>query len=128
MLITCFALFGTACRINKDWRDVEEKLIDENYEVQATTSETYIEYYLEDFNLDDFAKDVECVMMAEKGSKCIFIVFCEDRATAKDIKSEAEDMVEDVADMMDIDEDDLKLGRDGKVVYLGHKDAVKAAK
>ena len=28
MLIACFALMSTACRINKDWMDVEEKLID----------------------------------------------------------------------------------------------------
>lgn len=128
MLIACFALMSTACRINKDWMDVEEKLIDNRYDVDCLISETSISNVLTSMNLEILTEDVECVISAEKGYKFIIIFFCYEKYAAKDIEYELEKSVREIAKEKGVSSDDIKYGRDGKVAYLGHKDAVRAAK
>ncbi len=133
VLLFCVLLSTTGC-ISKNWSKVEKKLEKKGYEVECLTNEEDIKDMLEDLLINEDYKevvdpdDVNCLMLAYKGSKTIIIAFCEDRATAKKMEEEAEDLLVELADLMDMDKDDCKVGRDGKVAYIGHKDAVRAAK
>ncbi len=132
VLLFCVLLTTTGC-ISKNWSKVERKLEKKGYEVECYTNEAYIEEILEELLINENYKvvdpaEVNCIMMATKGSKAIIIAFCETRDTAKKVKEKAEDLLVEFADLMDINKSDCKVGRDGKVAYIGHEDAVKAAK
>ena len=132
VLLFCVLLSTTGC-ISKNWSKVERKLEKKGYEVECLTNEEYIEEALEELYINAEYKavdpaEVDCLMFAYKGSKTIIIAFCKDRATAKKMEAKAEDLLVEFADLMDMDKDDCKVGRDGKVAYIGHKDAVRAAK
>lgn len=127
MMIACFAVMSTAC-INSNWRRVKDKLEKEGYEVENTTSEYIIKFYLEELGIYIDADEVECAMTAEKGDKFIYILFCESFSAARDAKKDAKDFLELLIEEDSSEFEDYKVGRDGKVVYFGHKDAIKAAK
>ena len=132
MVMVCCLLFTLTGCISSDWTRVEENLIDEGYEVVAVTDLDSIEEFLEEMliNAEYTAvnpKEVNCVIMANKGSKLIFIAFCESRAVAKKIREKAEELIIDFAKLTGVNEKDCEVGRDGKVAYIGHKDAVDAA-
>ena len=127
IMIACFAVMSTAC-INSNWRRVDDKLEKEGYEVEKTTNENYIKGYLEEFEIHIEADEVECAMAAYKGDKFIYILFCESFSAARDAKKDAKDFLELLIEANSSEYEDYKVGRDGKVVYLGHKDAIKAAK
>ncbi len=132
LMTACIALSATGC-INNDWPGVEEKLIDKGYKVSSYTETDVIEECLEEclINSEYTAvdpQDVNCFMIAQKGSKIIMIAFCKERSVAKKIAARAEELIIDFAALTGISKDEVDVGRDGKVAYIGHEDAVDDAK
>ena len=128
LMLVSIAMFATGCGISDDWKETRDKLVDAGFDVTTATSPYSIESYVEDLGMSVDGDDVECVMIAFKGKQTIVIAFCKDKATAKDLVKQAEDFESDFADMIDVSRDKIEIGRDGKVAYMGHKEAVKAAK
>lgn len=130
MLIACFAIMSTACKIDQDWMDVEEKLLSKRYTVECVTDVDDIKQIAEDGESEVKAEDIECIMIAIKGTKFIAIVFCYYEDTAEILYDEAVDEKVDreIARELRIKSDDIEYGVDGRVVYVGLKDAVKDVK
>lgn len=126
-LVLCLAFSLTAC-INDDWADVEQKLKEEGYSVTATVEDSGIKTALALRGLTAEADDVDCYMVASKDDKQVFIIFCDERDTAKSLATQIETRKSDYMKLYNLTEDTCDYGRDGKVVYFGHKDAVDAAK
>ena len=128
-IIACTALFATGCGgISSDWTKVKSNLEEEGFSTSYATTESGIERYVEEFGLSVDGSKVDCVMLAVKGRQTLILAFCKDVETAKDIKTQGEDIISDFASAIGVEKDKIVIGRDGTVAYLGHKEAVKAAK
>lgn len=132
LFVVCIAFTATAC-INSNPTKVEDKLMDKDYEVMSFTQEEEIAEFLEEMYINSERtiinpKKVNCILCAVKGSRSILIAFCEDKDTAKKLEEEVEELVIDFAELLGIDEENCETGRSSKVVYIGHKDAVKDVK
>ena len=129
-LALCLAFSFAGC-INDDWADVEQKLVEEGYEVDVAVGKTELTAAwtaLSLVGLNAEPDDIECVMEAEKGEMEILIIFCDDRDVAKSLATQIETKKSTFMKEMGLTEDTCDYGRDGSVVYIGHKTAVKDAK
>ena len=135
IMIACFAVMSTACISGKPEK-VKAKLEKADYMVMQTTNETEIAAALASMlGSDADAENVECFMMASKGEDGIFIVFCKDSKTAREIKKDAKEYLKEMKEAAEkiggeAEEElkDVKVGKNGKVVYFGNKAAIKAAR
>ena len=125
MLILMVALSATACGISNNYERVEEKLDDEGYTVYTLKGSSKIEAALNSLGMDADPDDIECVMTAEDGDEFIYLVFFEKTKAAKEFYEDFESDGEELLDYMDVNGE---VGRDGKVVYMGTKRAIKDAK
>lgn len=115
VLIMSVALFASCAAPNKDPEKAKEALEDADYEV-----------LLLDEGLDAFYEGLEAYLMAEDedGEEVIIIYYFKDSAAAKDAWEEVEKEVEEMKE----EEPDLIAKQSGKMIYIGTKDAIKAAK
>ena len=133
-LVVCSALFTACGGISSDWEKVEANLIAEEYDIETCSTYSWdIEEYLEAIDVDSYTYGdrVKCVIDAERSiwDELIFIFFCEDSATANEIKNDISSItIKAFAMTADTYEDNVVYGCNGSVFYIGTKGAVKAAK
>ena len=130
ILLTSMVFSMTGC-INSDWADVEQKLVKNGYEVDVAVGKTELTVVWAELTLIGLKADlddIECVMAAEKGEMEILIIFCDDRDVAKSLETQIETRKSAFMRELDLTESTCDYGRDGEVVYIGHKQAVKDAK
>ena len=115
VLIMSVALFASCAAPNKDPEKAKEALEKADYEVLRL-----------DEGLDVLYEGLEAYLMAEDedGEEGIIIYYFKDSATAKDAWEEVEKEVEEMKE----EEPDLIAKLSGKMIYIGTKDAIKAAK
>lgn len=128
LMLVSIAMFATGCGISDNWRETFSELADAGYDVYRTTDAYEIEENIEYFDMYVDGDSVECIIEAYRGKQAIFIVFCKDKETAKDLVNQAEDSIYEFADLFEISKSKIEIGRDGTVAYIGTKDAIKAAK
>ncbi len=117
-----------------DPKDAKKNLKNEDYSVETTDDAEEIEYFVEEFGAD--ADGIEDLIVAfdDDEENLVLIAYCEDTKTAKSLYEDLVDFYEgDFEDLIeesdeDIDIDDYKVEKSGKVVIFGHKDMIKAAK
>lgn len=123
-IVFCFAACGGG--IAKDPEKLADKLEDKDYSIEVIDDEDDLAYLaLMGIETDG----VETVLSAssEDGDNGAFFVYCEDASAAKDVAESFEDLM-DSEFMEELNADDYKVERDGKIVVFGHKDIIKDAK
>ena len=132
LLVVFLMLNAVACGISSDWREVRDNLKDAHFSVLTASTDELIEDSLDSFYLDTIvdADDVECMLSAYSADdEIIIIVFCKDKDSAKDIYDFVDENYKDIEEELELDElEDVEYDINGKVVYLGTKSAIKAAK
>ncbi len=124
LMVGCVFALASCGGPNKDPEKAKAALEDAEYTVRFSDDEKV---------LDD---DVEAQIIAfDKDGNYISIIYCADKDAAKDAYEEAEEdideMKKELAKMLNLEEGkeiDLELGKSGKIVWAGTKDAIKAAK
>jgi len=134
LVLICTAMSFAGC-MKIDWVSAGDKLINKGFDVHSETDIDDIEWYLEDclINGDSIVvapEDVNRLLIAEKrgDTAILFVVFCKNEDAAKRVEERCEEIRTTFAYEFYMSAGDVKCGRDGKVAYIGHKDAVKAAK
>ncbi len=97
---------------NADPKKAKEALEDNDYTVLLVDSELLL------------PDDVEATLTAYNGDEYIFITYYEDAEAANEAWEKAEDEAEELKEKYE----DLVLKKSGKMIYMGTKEAVKAAK
>ena len=127
----CVAFGATACGMSDDPEEVGENLKKNGYSVYVEDDADDIGDYFIIFDLD---ADLDDIDLAIRGvhpvnkDKMIFMVFCEDEDTAEDLYEQAESLFDEWCILLDWDEEEYSIGVSGKVAYVGHEDAIEAAK
>lgn len=133
ILILSMTLSMAGC-ISSKWTKVEDNLKNEGYEVEACVSESEKLGAIVNWNLkggkfkEDDLKKVKCLLIAKRDSKVIYIAFCDDLETANRFEEDFDDWLDVLDDNRILDDDAYETEQNFKVAYLGHKDAIKAAR
>lgn len=122
-IVFCFAACGG---IAKDPEKLEDKLEDKDYSVEVIDDEDDLEY-LALMGIETDGVETVLSVSSEDGDNGAFFVYCEDASAAKDVAESFEDLM-DSEFMEELDADDYKVERDGKIAIFGHKDIIKDAK
>ena len=132
-MIACLTLSMSGCMSN-DWAKVRDKLVNKGYSINTETTDAgEIGEFLSDFYVNDYAiivdpVDISCVLTATNSAKMIVIVFCKDNNSAKRVSQSFKSDKIKLCSELGVYSKDYKTGKSGKVVYFGHKDAVRTAK
>lgn len=133
ILVLSMTLSMAGC-ISSDWTKVEDNLKNEDYVVDHYTSESMISLAIAgwtalggNFNDIDVEK-VKCLLKGERNGKIIYIAFCDDLETANKFEEDFDDWLDVLDDNRILDDDAYETEQNFKVAYLGHKDAIKAAR
>lgn len=115
VLIMSVALFASCAAPNKDPEKAKEALEKNDYEV-----------LLVDKDLDALYKGLEAYLVAadEEDENGLMVYYFE----SADAANEAWDDMQDEIEEMKKEEEDLVSKKSGKMIYIGTKDAIKAAK
>ena len=115
VLIMSVALFASCAAPNKDPEKAKEALEKNDYEV-----------LLVDKGLDALYKGLEAYLVAadEEDENGLMVYYFE----SADAANEAWDDMQDEIEEMKKEEEDLIAKKSGKMIYIGTKDAIKAAK
>ena len=115
VLIMSVALFASCAAPNKDPEKAKEALEKNDYEV-----------LLVDKGLDALYKGLEAYLAAadEEDENGLMVYYFE----SADAANEAWDDMQDEIEEMKKEEEDLIAKKSGKMIYIGTKDAIKAAK
>ena len=144
LVFVCILPILVSCGMSKNPLDIRRKLEDEGYDCILVTNDEFSEYYVVERHLEEFdisTDGIEAVLIAGEfedfgdTEEYLVVLFCEDAAAARKIKKEFISGLDD-KDILELAEDyfsvnakkNYKAGRNGNVVYIGHKDLVKAAK
>ena len=133
ILVLSMTLSMAGC-ISSDWTKVEENLDNEGYAVDHYTSESMIIATIAGWtalggNFDDIdVEKVKCLLFAKRDSKVIYIAFCDDLETANRFEEDFDDWLDVLDDNRILDDDAYETEQNFKVAYLGHKDAIRAAR
>ena len=127
-ILVCILMVGcvfalASCNPNKDPEKAKEALEDAGYTVVLVDDKEFLD------------EDMEANVTAyDKDGNYISITYYADKDAAKEAFEEAEDELDDVkeyiAEILNVEADDLDLEIDksGKMIWIGTKDAIKAAK
>ena len=133
ILVLSMTLSMAGC-ISSDWTKVKKNLENEDYVVDHYTSESAISLTIAGWtalggNFDDIdVKKVKCLLKGERNGKIIYIAFCDDLETANKFEEDFDDWLDLLDDNRILDDDAYETEQNFKVAYLGHKDAIKAAR
>lgn len=133
LLVLSMTLSLAGCISNK-WTKVEDNLKNEGYVVDTYTTEAMIGIALASWttlggDFDDIdVKKVNCLLKGEKNGKVIFIAFCDDLKTASRFEEDFDDWLDVFDDNNILDDDAYDTDQNFKVAYLGHEDAIRAAR
>ena len=126
-ILSCILVLGcvfalASCNPNKDPEKAKEALEDAGYTVVLVDDKEFLD------------EDMEANVTAyDKDGNYISIAYYADKDAAKEAYEEAEDGLEEakeyLVELLGLDEDvELEIGKSGKRVWVGTKDAIKAAK
>ena len=131
-MAVCLLVCATGC-VSNSWIKAQEKLAKEGYTVTATAnigtfeSETKIKAGLTACGVGKADTDpIEAFVGGVKDGKVIYIFYCESGEIAKELYDAIDAKKAVLASNYKM-EGEEQLGKMGKVVYFGHKDAVKVA-
>ena len=133
ILVLSMTLSMAGC-ISSKWTKVEDNLKNEGYEVEACVLESEKLGAIANWNLkggkfkEDDLKKVKCLLIAKRDSKVIYIAFCDDLETANKFEEDFDDWLDVLDDNRILDDDAYETEQNFKVAYLGHKDAIRAAR
>ena len=133
ILVLSMTLSMAGC-ISSDWTKVKKNLENEDYAVDHYTSESMISLTIAGWtalggNFDDIdVEKVKCLLIGERNGKVIYIAFCDDLETANRFEEDFDDWLDVLDDNRILDDDAYETEQNFKVAYLGHKDAIKAAR
>ena len=132
-LSLCLLVCATGC-VSNNWGRAKEKLEAEGYNVSATV------------NTDDFSSvakikagllacgvgnadtdPISSYVYGSKDGKFVHIFYCESGEIATELVEAIDAKKADLMSTYEMEEKEVKIGKFGKVVYFGHKEAVKAA-
>lgn len=131
-ILACLMLFAFTGCVSKNWAKVEEQLIDKQYDVEVYADEGDIEISLIIACINTYTDEyiapasIEKFVYATKGSLNVCVIYCETAGAAKELKERVEEVETDLAKKFGYEEGEYKIAREGKVVYFGHKQAIKA--
>ena len=135
LVLTFVTVIAVGCGIEKDYNKAAEKFENKNYEVNLETSYSDIRDTLSDLDLYVSPSKVDCILDAEQWleDELIFIFYCEDEATAKEIYEDIDRNVYFVPAFAEtagysVSVDDVSYGCEGSIFYIGTKDAIQTAK
>ena len=122
MLVIMVAMTFTSCGLfSLNLEKVAKRLAKEDYIVIMSQNEDLLDSFAyEVVDIDD--PEFLLVAISEDGNEAFVSIEFETFADAKDALDDFEKELED-----DIEEENLILGRRGKVVYIGNEDIVKEA-
>ena len=106
LLLGCVFALASCGGPNKDPEKAVKALEDAEYQVM------------------DMTKDGIGVVAAMNGDDVVYIYYCENADDAKEAYDEAKEGLEELGE----EAEGYKVGKSGKVVYMGTKAAIKAAK
>ena len=133
-LSLCLLVCATGC-VSNNWGRAKEKLEGAGYNVSATvntgnvTSKTAIATALSvcSGKINASTDPIDAYVYASLEGKVIHIFYCKDGETATELKEAIDANKASLIKTYSMAEEDAKVGKFGKVVYFGHKDAIKAA-
>lgn len=124
VVVMLFAL--VSCGISRKADKLEaalEKKYGDDVSVTSTKSELAITALAVAFDIGVDAEDIEVVLtITLKGEGSGYVIYCKDGKTAKTVKADCKDFVEDH------DEDDILVKKNGKTVFVGEEDLWKKIK
>ena len=140
IMLVCSVATLTACGIPADYNDAKANLEDEGYKVTVDTTALTINLMLGVFGVEDAKADA--VLNGEKDDEAIILIYCEDKDSADEIVEKLEAFIEEAKEEIDqmfddkdseeykeaIAEFEVEIGKDGKVVYMATKQALKDVK
>ena len=140
IMLVCSVATLTACGIPADYKDAKANLEDEGYKVTVDTTALTINLMLGVFGVEDAKADA--VLNGEKDDEAIILIYCEDKDSADAIVEKLEAFIEEAKEEIDqmfddkdseeykeaIAEFEVEIGKDGKVVYMATKQALKDVK
>ena len=140
IMLVCSVATLTACGIPADYNDAKANLEDEGYKVTVDTTALTINLMLSVFGVEDAKADA--VLNGEKDDEGIILIYCEDKDSAAAIVEKLEAFIEEAKEEIDqmfddkdseeykeaIAEFEVEIGKDGKVVYMATKQALKDVK
>ena len=140
IMLVCSVATLTACGIPADYNDAKANLEDEGYKVTVDTTALTINLMLGVFGVKDAKADA--VLNGEKDDEGIILIYCEDKDSADAIVEKLEAFIEEAKEEIDqlfddkdseeykeaIAEFEVEIGKDGKVVYMATKQALKDVK
>ena len=148
LVILCILPILVSCGMSKNPLDIKRNLEDEGYFCSVVVLGEYdddhggLDNFLDRFEVSSDGS--EAVLVAGdfdedrgyyRSEKYLAVLFCEDVKSAKKIQKDFIDALDD-DDIIELAKDffgvkkekNYKAGRNGNVVYIGHKDLIKAAK
>ena len=132
-LSLCLLVCATGC-VSNNWGRAKEKLEAEGYNVNATvntddfSSVTKIQLGLAACGVGDAKTDpISSYVYGSKDGKFVHIFYCESGEIATELVEAIYAKKADLISTYEMEEKEVKIGKFGKVVYFGHKEAVKAA-
>lgn len=129
LMVAVVAVTASGC-ISSDYTKVKEKLEKAEYSVSETTNDLAISgacVGLAAMGVEVDDSKIVCIMSAAKDDAGIQLYFCEDSATAKSLEEQLKEIIDELKEEAE-DDEDFKLGRNGKVVYYGNEQAIKDAR
>lgn len=135
LVLALVTVFTVGCGIETDYNKATEKFEKKGYEVNVDTEYSDIRTSLAAFSLSVSTGKVDCILDAEDEyeDELIFIFYCEDAATAKEILEEirGNSYIKSAFAKTagkSVSADDVSYGCDGSIFYIGTKEAIKIAK
>lgn len=126
-MAVCLLVCATGC-VSGNWQKAEENLKAEGYTVVATESAVAIKAGLVACGVATADTDpIDALVSGTKDGKIVYIFYCESGEIAKELYDAIDAKKATLIKTYNMEEGDAKLGKMGKVVYFGHKDAVKVA-
>ena len=133
LLVFSMTLSLAGC-ISSKWTKVEENLKNEGYivtvyntDVEKVAAVTLWNTLGGKFNAQELDK-VKCLLKGERDGKVIYIAFCDDLETASIFEEKFDDFLDELDDKGILDDDYYDTDQNFKVAYLGHEDAIRAAR
>jgi len=133
-LSLCLLVCATGC-VSNNWGRAKEKLEAEGYKVTATvnTGELDDKFVIGSAltactgKVAEETDPISSYVYGSKDGKFVHIFYCESGEIATELVEAIEANKANLIKNNEMEEKEAKIGKFGKVVYFGHKEAVKAA-
>ena len=136
LVMSVLAIFSVGCAKNKE--DIVNNLTEARYEVEYDSDKEYIAYLVSVVltggeRVDDYLFEPECFEWVVEGyhevldEECMVFVFkCTANSIARDIAKQARRNKDDIREIFE--GENFKVKRSGSLVFIGQKQAIRAAR